>query len=79
MNDILPPIPESKAAELVVAVRATGKTYWTKAYHAPECGIPDGKYYRVTVEEIDIQPVRFSIQEVYTMTPELEYVGEGVA
>lgn len=70
---------EIKARELVTAVKQNGMDFWTDAIHAPECDIPDGEYWRVIVERVKIQPVRFNIQEVYTVTPVPEYMGEGVA
>lgn len=70
----LPPLPASKARELVVAVRGNGMDFYVDTVHAPECGIPDGEYWRVTVERVVIPPVRFDMREVYTAVPEYEAV-----
>jgi len=79
MNDTIPPPDRDvKARELVIAVRAAELNSYVESIHAPECGIPNGEYWRVTVERVQLAPVRFDECEVYvTMTP--VFAGEGVA
>ena len=56
--------------ELLTLVLVTDRKGYVKVFHSPECGIPAGEYWRVTVERVPLgQPFHEPIELTSELIP----------